>query len=491
MELELNECRCPCWTPLEPLTRRVRLSADSVVPDTCPDLHAVQRSWCGLRYKSKEPWEGGLRVNGEAQIALLCRAEDEKSLFLLHITRPFSQEFEIGAEEETQLSLRLRAMECRMPNPRKVSVTLELELRLDRWTRGELPIETALPEDAGPGLHLLTRETPAFLLTELREKSFSLREQFLCPADKEPPEQIARQELRFRVLDWEQVGSRSVVKAELCLELDGLSAAGEPASCSFRLPFSQLLDTGETPLDRAELEILPCSFYPEWVDAVGGGKALDAELHGQIQGRFYRRLSLQTAEDAYSSRMPCVCRETELNCCVGRERGSARLETETLLPLPEDCGALLSVLAQPGLPESDREGLRVPLSLELLYRKTDGSLDSLRRSLPLEGEALAPDAQVWDCFPERCEAEKTEEGLRLRCALSLPWGREERCGLRRVTALELDPEHAWNREEQPDLRLLRREGRSLWEIAKLCRSDTEAIAACCDPEGELLLVPRE
>ena len=245
MELIAKQRELAAWSNVGSLCRQSLITAESVVPDTLPDVGRIVWVQGGLLLKGKELSPGGVGVNGEAWASVLYLTEEQGSLESLRLTKPFRLDFETPAPQPEALpglTWRIDRAEARALNPRKLSVSLLVSAELENYSRESLPLETELPEQ--PGLHLLRRQQEHMALTGVWEKSFSLREELEQPLGQPCPERILGEELRFTDLSAEQIGVRCVLRGQVQLELWGLDGEGALRRCKFRLPFSQLLGSG-------------------------------------------------------------------------------------------------------------------------------------------------------------------------------------------------------------------------------------------------------
>ncbi len=493
MELIAKQRELAAWSNVGSLCRQSLITAESVVPDTLPDVGRIVWVQGGLLLKGKELSPGGVGVNGEAWASVLYLTEELGSLESLRLTKPFRLDFETPAPETEALpgiTWRIDRAEARALNPRKLSVSLLISAELENYSRESLPLETELPEQ--PGLHLLRRQQEHLALTGVWEKSFSLREELEQPLGQPCPERILGEELRFTDLSAEQIGARCVLRGQVQLELWGLDGEGALRRCRFRLPFSQLLDTGEGSYTDFALSVEPCACELSWLDGLDGKRMLSLELSALAQLRGWERVQSVTVSDAYSSRMPCTVQGEERSFLAARESGTARLRAEETLKLPEDFGELLSV--QPFLePPAPAEGeLRQSLQLDLLIRRKDGSMDALQRRVSLRGEAVGEDWIVTGSRLQQLELRPEEEGLRLRAEAELRLKREQRKELFCLSSLSLDEERDRSGEERPALYLVRRqEGESLWALGKAFGASPEELAACNAEDAQTLLIPAE
>lgn len=490
MEIELTAREQPVYLPEPTQHRRTTLTAESVIPDTLPDVSRILSVRGGLLLKGKELRPQGVMVEGEARAWVLYLAEDGQSMETLGLEKPFSMEFELPeADEEAlpQIAWRLTGLEGRILNPRKLAADFAVTADLDACTRGSLVTAWELPEGEHPGLHLLRRETECTALTGVCEKPFTLREQLAFPAGSRIPVKLAGEELRFVPLGCEQIGDRAVAKGELRLSVRGLDENGEPTREDFTLPFSQLMETGPGSPEQFSLRIEPCSAFLELSEAVNGERMLDAEVHAVAQLRSWSRFTVSDAADAYSGKVPCGCRFEEHSLPCAQTREKALLRAEEALEMPEDCGELL--LAEPGFLQPERDGGAAVLPLELIYRSVDGVPSAARRSVRLKGAALADGFAAGEGQVIRCELRGNPPAVHAEAELSVE--RQERQSLRSLTGITMAEDAAPAPGSLPALTLVRRGGESLWDLAKACGSSEELILRWNDPEAALLLIPRE
>lgn len=490
MELHLMGRETPVWLSGVPQRKTARVSAESVIPDTREDLARVLWAQGGVLLKGKELGAGSVTVNGEAWASVLYLTEGEGRLNWLRLQKPFALDFDTDGNDEAalpQVRLWLTGLEARALNPRKLAADFEVSGELRSFARGSIALESQVQEPPA-GLHLRQETREALAVTAVCEKPFTVREQFALTPGQPAPAEIAGESLRFCHLSAEQLGGRCVVKGELALEIWGLTEEGEPARLRFTAPFSQLLEPGEGTLDEMALTAQASSVYLEWVDGFGGEKALDAELHGVLQLTGWSRLSVQTVQDAYSTRMACAPRLETRRLLTERSSGRAPVTAEERLPLPEDCAELLDVQPLPGAAEGDREAVSWSVGLALLYRRADGGLSAARRSLRLAGPPLEEGCVCSAGELERLDARPEGESLAVRAEGTVLWERQRETAVESVAVLELTETP---REEGPTVFLVRRGGESLWELAKAYGSSEEAIRALNPDDAPILLVTRE
>jgi hypothetical protein len=89
----------------------------------------------------------------------------------------------LESELLAQITLLIQGTDVRIINPRKLSVTFEVEGTLSCYRAEELCVEAALPHDV-QGLHARTEEHTLMLPNAVCEKSMAIHEQFSFPAEQ-------------------------------------------------------------------------------------------------------------------------------------------------------------------------------------------------------------------------------------------------------------------------------------------------------------------
>ena len=490
MEMKLTYREMPCWQE-QTSADKYPITMEAVVPDSRED--AVRVIWAGsyVLLKGKEPGAHSCSFLGEANASVLYQTETGE-LAVLRLRKEFSWSTETGstdAEALPQITWWPAAVEARLLNPRKVAVSIELHGVIRSFTRGSIPVAPEPIPKQGRGLHFLTREDPCLLLREVKEKPFTLREQLPMQEEVPSPVNIEGEEVRFLALESEQLGERTVIKGEAELRVWGLNGEGLPVSCSFRIPFSQLMELGERNLSQKEISIQASSLYLDRREGMDGEYSLDAEIHAVLQLRAYEALTLETVQDAYSTRMPCVPQTAQGSMLRSVECEKLSLLADESLAMPEDVLELLAWKTILGPLERNREGCGQTVNFQMLVRKKDGRLDGISRSARLVGDPVAETLICGESILHSCSPELREGKLHLRAAASITGELAVSESRKLVTALTLDEEHAWDPAELPSVSLVRRGEESLWDLAKAYRSSVETILAYNGKESDMLLIP--
>ena len=498
MEISFTHTAASCYREVASPVCRVQETAESVVPDTDPDIGRVVSVRTNVLLKSKDLTSRGVQVTGEMQAALLYITESETAVSCVQLRREFSMDFELGqiqAEALTQIRLSVASTEARVLNPRKVAVTAELVGELRCYRQEELMLETLLPENAEGLVHVKRETAQSSAVSAVTEKTFAVSEQFRFPEAKGEPARLLSQEVGFTLEEVQQVGSRAVVKGTAVVTVYYLSKdADYPLRAQFSAPFSQIVDTGTASEGTSSAHVELTSAYFDLIDTISGEKALDVELHALLELVSREELNTAWFSDAYCNRMPCACLTQTTTLTTVAPAKKLRLDGEGLVSIAEDCEDVLCVLpflAQLTRTENELSALTC---LDVLYRSKGGGIAAVRRLFELEKGEISPATRLGD--GRLCGEDFRPEGTSLRARLSLEV-QTQNVETREITALTgvtLDEDAAWRPESLPNVTLVRN-GEALWELAKRCHSSVGAIEAL---NGEtihtadaLLLIPRE
>ena len=493
MEIKLLQRETPVWLTGDIVHKQVSFHAETVVPDTAEDAQEIVWTKGGLLLKGKEPGLHAVTITGEAWASIFYLSETGK-LECIRLRKDIEIVFDAETAEPDalpHLSWYLSAVQGRLLNPRKLGVSFEVQAVVRSFQRGTVLTETALPEGERRGLHILQEQKAALVLSSVSEKPFTLREQLPLSDRQTALTRIDAEELRFDLQGTEQIGSRCIVKGELRLLLWGRNAAGLPANTEFRISLSQLLDITEDTLDQSSIWIEPNSVYLDWTEGSGEARSLDLELHALLQFCALSQRDVTLVTDAYSSAMPLAAESSVHTLLVVEKDGSCVLSADAALAVPDDLAEMLASEAKLGALERSDTNAQLPLYLDFLYRRADGSLAAARRSTKLSVFDLPEDAILLSQRVKYAAVRREEGELRIDAEAEILWHQEKTEQISTLSLLTLDEESAWKKTESPSVYLVRRGGESLWDLAKDYRSSVDLIRSNNPEDADLLLIPAE
>lgn len=498
MEVRLNTKTVFTLQQLSDQEQQTQIDLESVVPDTRDDIGRIVTVQGNVFLKSKDVTSHGMSVGGELEIAVLYITEDGKSLSVLHNGQGFSMEFELPEHEEeliTLASLQLRAVDARLVNPRKLSLSAEIGGRLQAFAQQQMPVEYSCPAESESAVHLLSEQRQTSGINAVSEKTFSLNEQFPFPDNSVSTAGLIGQKVRFQIGEKQLIGSRLLIKGTMELTACCLSESSNlPVTATFSAPFSQLIELGKEQMDSCEASVQLSAAYYTITDTVGTGKVLDCEIHAVIQVLSRCTETVELVTDAYSNRYPLEIEQSELSLQEIPIVQTVPISMEERVELPEDTAQCLAVFPTPGLPGIPEGKLCCHVTLDLLCRSADGSFSAAKRMLLAE-TALEESLRTAPTLSVQSVTYRQEgSALLVRLNMAATWSENRTNTQRAVTALVMDENAPVDLASFPDLTAVRPTGESLWQLAMTYHSSPEAIEklnAALELSGDtMLFIPR-
>lgn len=476
--------------------KRTQENAECVVPDVNDDIGKIVSVKTAVFLKGKELNGKMITVSAESTASVLYITEGEDNVSYVSLSKPFTMEFEaedLPCEDLAQIMLRVINSEARALNPRKISVTFEIEAELSCYRRELAELETILPDAEERGIHAKYEQTELHAVNSVCEKSFALSEQFTFPAGKPVPSDIISCDADFSISDTQFIGSKVIIKGGVNISLRYLSdSVCYPVCTEFTAPFSQIIDTGKEPVESCSAFIQLTSVFSELSDTINGEKAAEAELHAVIQLVSRCRQTISYISDAYCNLMPAETESENCKLLQFSDMQRLKLSADEHISIAEDCKDVLSVFTSLSQISAEAQKLRATAQLDIIYRNINGSLSAVHRNINMETEWRAPLSRILytrlnDIYlrPDGAVIE-AHIGVEICCQSC------ENIEFKKLSAIRLNEDSRFDFSEFPSLTLVRLEDESIWELAKLYHSSEKRIYDMNEnPEqGGLLLIPK-
>ena len=496
MEIIFDSQEVMAYKEVSHQLRRIQESAECVVPDTDADIEKIISVQSAVYLKSKDLTSRGLLISGELAACVIYIGDGEAGICNVRVRKPFTMEFEAeGLESESlaQISLRIQGTDVRMVNPRKISVMFESEGELSCYGTTKLCVEASLPENA-PGLYAKTETHSITLLNAVCEKSIAVNEQFPLQSGTAGLQRLITETASIQISDSQLLGSKMIIKGNVEISVCILSEERDiPAFFTFSSPFSQILDVGVEDVQCSRVRPEITGAYFDLIDTINGGKALDVELHAVLQLTCFESREIHCISDAYSNLMPaeliCAQQETALDPTVRIKR----LSTHEQIALTEPCRELLHVFSTLTRVSAEDGRLSAALVLDFLYRSEENQLSVCRRTITFSEETEEKLLQLIHAGEPQLDARLNGDSVDCTVAMILECADRQRELFTMVQGIKLDEERAYSQASLPTLTLIRREGESLWGLAKKYHSSVEKIRELnedAENSTRMLLIPK-
>lgn len=467
-------------------------SGEAIVPDTMPDMDRIADAFAGAVLRGEECQDDALTLTGDIQAGVLYAAAGEDELRQLSVYIPFTVRRPVPTDQcRYTVQCRVKSVDARMLNSRKVSVRVGLCLTLRIWCP---ETQTCFcPGTTDRRAQLKCTQYPMRLARECARKNVLLRDSLPLSGGQPEPARIVYAAADAALTDEKLSGDQAVCRGELRLRLLYETPDGDLASGDLSLPFSQLIEL-ERSYEEQGLEIVPVLTALE-VLAEGGGVTVEAGVC--LQCIVTQTVTVPVVEDAYALRGSL---EFETQTVALRPLLDERtLHQELREELPANAERIVRAEILPDAPQAETDAdvcrIRVPVLIRALYCDSQGAYRQAERRTELSLELPAAQAlcraQAQVDGPVFCVPGAGRIEVRAPITVRVHWYDET--PLRSVCAATLTE---GPREDRPAviIRTLETDG-VLWDIAKELRTTVSAIQIANDteadtvPAGTMLLIP--
>lgn len=476
-------------------------TGEAIVPDQCPDARSTAGCFGTVVLRSKECRDGSVLLSGGVYAYALCVPEDGSQTRAVSAYLPFTQR--VDAPEATSASRviytpRLRALDARLVNSRKVLIRADVSARVEVYEPDCTEVYEP-PEDLPACVQLHRVTLPVTRTEQSAEKAFELGEELELPGGVPACAALLKWDCGLSLTESRTIGARVVFKGAANVRLLCSAPDGALFRYEFSLPFSQYADldreSGEE-APRVELLLTGAQLVP---DGQEPARRFLLTLNLLAQCVTQTREELSLVDDAYTTRGELTVQTAEL--AASGQLDCEHFHQAVRVSIPGACREVLDVTVLLGWPETAHEdeavSVRVPATVRVLCLDETGA--PVCRTAPAEavcGSVLAPgcEADAAAALTGDAFAVPGGEGCEARFGVDITLTSRAQTVCSMVTGAELT-----EREDEPERPsvIVRPAhcGETLWSVAKACRAELDAVRAANDvgdeiAPGTLLLIPR-
>ena len=510
MELELKKACFDAYEAAGELTLTQEETAETIVPDYCPDIARIIETTGKVFLHSREIRDGRAEISGTVRVTVLYTPEGEGGIRTLEFAMPFTVETDgrslpdcaaLLADTEPEL------LETRMLNPRKVFTHCKLVTRLTSYQRRPLCFCTDV--EAGPELCIEKKQEQqhAIVLTHIAEKDFTFSEQMDLSPGREGAAEILTSRVNSTVTETKIVGSKLLFKGIFTVSLLYRTADGRCCAASGELPFSQILEVEGAPEGTepsVRLQFTGADLQVDGADAEGREIAVTLYLHATALLRQTQELTLLS--DLYSTAYDLTYDAAPLELTSFREQFTRRQTVREVLEIGVVADSILALSVTCGAVSVSWEGagvvLRTGASVRALYLDEGGVPLVAERSIDVSCQLELPEdcrVTAWAACTEDVQGSLTDRGIEVRFPVDFRAEAASRAKRVCVTGGKINTDAPKETAGAPSL-VLRCLGKqeTAWDLAKRYNTTIGVILAAnqLETEGDisrdqLLLIPRK
>lgn len=468
-------------------------SMETAIPEYCPDLARVVDTVGRVRLREKTIVDGKLTISGSIRVSVLYTSEESPGLRSLTLTLPFSCKVDDKRDcDMISVDSRLLLLEVKMLGSRKLYVRALPEFRVHGWRRARISICSGTAE--ADGLQVLRQQAVVPLMTDVWERECSIAQESPFDDGGEACD-LLMDRVFLRINSCQQFGNKLVIKGDAMLSL--LCRGDTLESRQITLPFSQILDGEDLPDDGifcCTAQVMEHEVHPVRTEN-GNGFGVTIRICMLVQT--YRQCAIEYVSDLYSTRNELQVRRETVSIPTSQQPEELRRDTAQRL---EGAGSFVYLTdaectqGELGTTDGDRPVLRSTVHIKILYLDESGTPVIAERSAEVSGEL----GQIPTSFQTTIESEiwqRVGSGFEVRVPVTFRMQQNGQEPLTAVSSCQIMGEI--DRTNMPSL-ILRRmsEGETLWDLAKQCRTEEQAILAANGLEQEseiadqMLLIPK-
>lgn len=492
MKLEFMRSGMDYLRPVYRESRLVEDTAESIVPDSCPDAVEVLHTSGVCFLRGKELSDGLLSLSAGVSASAVLGVEGRNAPEVVEVYIPMSLKLEdssLSGGQNCRVSVELRRLDGHLVNPRKVMV--RAAVRISVWVYGQEHQEH-LTECLDSTVQILKQTAPIRCLQAMGEKNYTVEDRVSLVSEGEMAA-VAGCQIRLRHTDTKLTGTRGVFRGTAGLTVLYLDEAGKVKTAETQLPFSQYIDLG----DCQETDELCLTSHLTGADVTPGPEgALNVTLQLLTVAEVWGKTEIGYIGDMYS-----ICGNTEpewQECCH-----ESLLDRQHFAPVAHGAaegaaGKYLFSSLISGDISSRRNGesvtMTLPVTVYLLYEEETGALKGGSCRVELEATTQAAENCRFECVGEQLEVIAAQDGaVNVKVSGEMTVISYGTTLVKEIVGAELTEEEG--KSGGPGLIIRRpKPGETLWLLAKDYRTTQEAIARANGLEGQelgenMLLIP--
>ena len=498
MDTSLKTNTIEFFSPVWQGTTVREVTEEVVVPDTMEDVGVILDTSGILTMQGKETLQDSVQLSAALAVTVLYAPENGTGLRGIDLTLPADIRMEASGVDmdcRTFSAVRMRAVEARLINSRKIHVRAELEADVTCFRSDCLRIAAGMETEDVP-VHLRCENVDAVLVSDVREKTFALTDEYTFPAALGSDLRVLSRRAQIVTEDVKCVGGKVLFRGRVRSEL--MFADRETENCAvgqYETEFSQIMEIGADGDDSMpEVRLFLTGAYYDMPE-FGRDSRIQAELHLAVQCVCRAHRPIQYIADLYSNRTELAAQRTSLRLVCGISQVVMRQTVADRIEGAARDAEMLQSTATVGPVILEDGAVQTTVNVRLVYGGTNGEYSVSQGRLSAEftlPESASPVKGLRDAEVTVTDIYCVPGTGDVRVSLRLDAVAEEETEISCVTAVEEDAEAWAKRERTPSVALLRvPEGADLWTVAQRYHSTVEDILRVNEGRSEgMLLIPK-
>lgn len=509
MELELKKVGFDAYETGGELTLTQEETAETIVPDYCPDIARIIETEGKIYLHSREIRDGKAEISGTVRVTVLYTPDGEGGIRTLEFAMPFTAESDghslpecVALTAQTEAEL----LESRMLNPRKIFTHCKLVTRVSGYKRAAMQVCSDAEAEESLRVEKRQETQNAVMITHIAEKDFTFTEEMNLSPGRDGAAELLASRVGSTVTESKIVGSKLIFKGVFTVELLYRTADGRCCATTGELPFSQIMEVeGASENAAAAMHLtLTGTDFQIGDDDEGREIAVTLYFHATALLREERVLTLLT--DLYSTAYDLSYEAAPVALTSFCQQMTRRQTMREVLEIGVVAESILSLSVRCGAVSVNREGesvtLRSGVTVRALYLDEGGVPLVAERSLEATCQLELPEecrVSAWAACTEEVQGSLGDRGIEVRFPVDFRVEAASRVKRPCIRTAKINTETPKELSGTPSL-VLRCLGKQecAWDLAKRYNTTIAAILSANQLESEeelgrdqLLLIPRK
>ena len=486
-------------------------TAETIVPDYCPDIARVIRTEGKVYIHSRQILDGKAEVGGTVRVNVLYTPDGESGLRTLEFSIPFTAESEKGSFPMCRIltaEADLAALETRTLNPRKVMTRCKLITRMSGYRKQQLSFGMDVSAEERLAIQKKQMKQSVVLLTGISEKDFSFTDEFGISGGRDGAAELLSWSIYPEVTDSKPVGNRMICKGSIHLGLLYRDVGGSCCFTETEMPFSQVLDMeeqAENAVTDVRIQLTGADLQISGEDP--SGRQISVTLYLHATALLYQEQEITLLEDLYSTIYAVSYGASPMELTAQREVLQRRQSAREILEIGIAAESILALSVRCGAVSIGKDGkkttvLRTPATIHALYQDEGGSVLFAERTTEITCHMELPENCTLTAeaiSAGEIQGSIGDRGIEVRFQVDFRICMERKVQRVCISDIRLDSDRLKDTAAAPSLvlRCLDRH-ETLWDIAKQYHTTIRDILAANQAEHEsdipfdqLLLIPKK
>ncbi len=485
MRITLEPIETACYNLIFHDDIRGEVQSETVIPDAKPDAAYILDVQAQVLARSKELSTGKISAEASVRCGVVYAAEGEEGCHCVQTELPIEFQAAVPSADENcflMVSYELCSVEAKLINSRKLLLTANICCRICCYQPGKFTVWEK-PKQDKCGIQYLSGEAEHWLTVGVREKTFSVTDEYSASSGKSEESGLLSTETQICILEAKTLGKKLIIKATA--KTQAVFTDGEqPFRCVFESPFSQLIELDDEEMSQ-ELRLQAVVKEVDFTRLPDReGLCYAAAFSVCIQTACCRRVCSGYICDAYSNEYELSTELTELKLISESCTKILRPTLKIMLPSEIEPGRVLYFNVAGLCLTAAEGGFECRARINAVYCDEGGTVRS--QGLELTGREtaeLCPGGE--SIFIPVCNEEpECSRNGQLSMSVAVQAELKKSVSINALCAVEYDEQQPTDVLNRPSATVLCSSGQAdLWQIAKKYGSTRELIRQANTQDG--------